>query len=183
MFLVSDGDWVCDHGPRRSPHLSASGELRTARDRVCDRSASRSAAGSGGAGSAAIRARRPEAGFQMRTKLARDARGEGRLWRHADFVKLWAGQTISVVGSQVTVLALPTIAILLLHATAAQVGLLAALERARLPRPSPVCGRVDRPRPAPPADDRRRRAARCGLAFDSHGRRDWDADAASSSTQ
>ena len=55
--------------------------------------------------------------------------GGGRLWRHADFVKLWVGQTISVVGSQVTTLALPTIAILLLHATAAQVGLLAALER------------------------------------------------------
>jgi MFS family permease len=59
--------------------------------------------------------------------------GGGRLWRHADFVKLWAGQTISVVGSQVTVLALPTIAILLLHATAGQVGLLAALERLAFP--------------------------------------------------
>src|SRR5438270_13759128 len=59
--------------------------------------------------------------------------GGGRLWRHADFVKLWAGQTISVVGSQVTVLALPTIAILTLHAPAAQVGLLASLERLACP--------------------------------------------------
>jgi len=59
--------------------------------------------------------------------------GGGRLWRHADFVKLWAGQTISVVGSQVTVLALPTIAILTLHATAAQVGLLASLQRLAFP--------------------------------------------------
>ncbi|HYS03039.1 MAG TPA: MFS transporter, partial [Candidatus Eisenbacteria bacterium] len=56
-----------------------------------------------------------------------------RLWRHGDFLKLWTGQTISVVGSQVTVLALPTIAILLLHATAAQVGLLASLERLAFP--------------------------------------------------
>lgn len=59
--------------------------------------------------------------------------GGSRLWRHSDFLKLWAGQTISVVGSQVTVLALPTIAILLLHATAAQVGLLASLERLAFP--------------------------------------------------
>src|SRR5437660_10960587 len=59
--------------------------------------------------------------------------GGGRLWRHADFVKLWAGQTISVVGSQVTVLALPTIAILMLHATAAQGGLLASLQRLAFP--------------------------------------------------
>jgi MFS family permease len=59
--------------------------------------------------------------------------GGSRLWRQADFLKLWAGQTISVVGSQVTVLVLPTIAILLLHATAAQVGLLASLQRLAFP--------------------------------------------------
>jgi MFS family permease len=59
--------------------------------------------------------------------------GGSRLWRHGEFLKLWTGQTISVVGSQVTVLALPTIAILLLHATAAQVGLLASLERLAFP--------------------------------------------------
>ena len=59
--------------------------------------------------------------------------GGNRLWRHSDFLKLWAGQTISVVGSQVTVLALPTIAILQLHATPAQVGLLAALQHIAFP--------------------------------------------------
>jgi MFS family permease len=59
--------------------------------------------------------------------------GGNRLWRHADFLKLWAGQTISVVGSQVTVIALPTIAILQLHATAAQVGLLAAMQQVAFP--------------------------------------------------
>lgn len=59
--------------------------------------------------------------------------GGSRLWRHPDFLKLWAGQTISVVGSQVTVLALPTIAILQLHASAAQVGLLASLQRLAFP--------------------------------------------------
>jgi MFS family permease len=59
--------------------------------------------------------------------------GGNRLWRHPDFLKLWAGQTISVVGSQVTVIALPTIAILQLHATAAQVGLLAAMQQVAFP--------------------------------------------------
>jgi MFS family permease len=59
--------------------------------------------------------------------------GGTRLWRHPDFLKLWGGQTISVVGSQVTVLALPTIAILQLHATPFQVGLLAALQRLAFP--------------------------------------------------
>jgi MFS family permease len=48
------------------------------------------------------------------------------LWRHADFNKLWLGQGISSVGSQVTLLALPLTAVLYLHASTAQVGLLSA---------------------------------------------------------
>src|SRR5260221_100944 len=59
--------------------------------------------------------------------------GGNRLWRQADFLKLWVGQTISVVGSEVTVIALPTIAILQLHATAAEVGLLAAAQQIAFP--------------------------------------------------
>src|SRR5487761_1069649 len=59
--------------------------------------------------------------------------GGSRLWRHADFLKLWTGQTISVVGSAVTNIALPTIAILQLHATAAEVGLLAATQQVAFP--------------------------------------------------
>src|SRR5487761_737716 len=59
--------------------------------------------------------------------------GGNRLWRHADFLKLWAGQTVSVIGSQVTVLALPTIAILQLHASAVEVGLLAAAQQIAFP--------------------------------------------------
>ncbi len=46
------------------------------------------------------------------------------LWRHRDFLLLWAGQAVSQVGSQVTVLALPLVAIVVLHATTFQVGLL-----------------------------------------------------------
>jgi MFS family permease len=52
----------------------------------------------------------------------------GKLWRDREFLKLWGGQGISELGSQVSQLALPTVAILLLHATPFQVGLLAAFE-------------------------------------------------------
>jgi MFS family permease len=50
------------------------------------------------------------------------------LWRHHDFLRLWAAQTISLVGSQVTLLALPLTAVILLHASALQVGLLTAVQ-------------------------------------------------------
>ena len=52
----------------------------------------------------------------------------GRLWRHPDFLKMWAGQTVSQFGSQVSLLALPTVVVLTLHGTALQVGLLSALQ-------------------------------------------------------
>ncbi len=52
----------------------------------------------------------------------------GRLWRHPDFVKLWTGQSLSEFGTAVTQLALPSVAILLLHVGAFQVGVLTALE-------------------------------------------------------
>lgn len=46
------------------------------------------------------------------------------LWRHPDFLKLWAGETVSLLGSEVTVLALPLLLTITLHATALQVALL-----------------------------------------------------------
>ncbi len=49
------------------------------------------------------------------------------LWKHADFLKLWAAQTVSVFGSQFTALAIPVLAALLLGATPAQMGLLTAV--------------------------------------------------------
>ena len=52
------------------------------------------------------------------------------LWRHPDFLKLWAGQTISVFGSQITALALPLTAVLTLQATPAQMGTLRATHSA-----------------------------------------------------
>src|SRR3954469_21481342 len=38
------------------------------------------------------------------------------LWRHADFMKLWAGQTVSELGSVVTRTAVPLVALLVLGA-------------------------------------------------------------------
>jgi predicted MFS family arabinose efflux permease len=48
------------------------------------------------------------------------------LWRHADFMKLWSGQTVSELGSVVTRTALPIVAVITLHANALQVGIVAA---------------------------------------------------------
>ena len=50
------------------------------------------------------------------------------LWRHANFLKLWTGQTFSLFGTSITELALPLTAILLLDATAPQMGVLRAAE-------------------------------------------------------
>jgi MFS family permease len=43
-----------------------------------------------------------------------------------DFLKLWAGETVSLVGSEVTILALPLTALLTLHASATEIGVLNA---------------------------------------------------------
>lgn len=54
----------------------------------------------------------------------------GGLWRHADFRRLWAGETVSQFGTMVSQLALPLVAILALHASTWQVGVLTACETA-----------------------------------------------------
>lgn len=48
------------------------------------------------------------------------------LWRSRDFLRLWAAQTLSRFGSQITFLALPLAAVLVLDATPMQVGILTA---------------------------------------------------------
>ncbi len=52
------------------------------------------------------------------------------LWRQRDFMKLWAGDTVSVFGSELVLFALPLIAVQLLHADAFEMGVLATLESA-----------------------------------------------------
>ncbi|MGH3104003.1 MAG: MFS transporter, partial [Gaiellaceae bacterium] len=48
------------------------------------------------------------------------------LRRQREFRRLWAGQTISLFGDQVTAVALPLAAVLVLDASAAEMGVLAA---------------------------------------------------------
>jgi MFS family permease len=55
------------------------------------------------------------------------------VWRRRDFALLWSGQTVSELGSAVTTIALPTLAILVFHAGAAAVGLMVASERLPFP--------------------------------------------------
>jgi MFS family permease len=50
------------------------------------------------------------------------------LWRHRDFLHLWGAETVSQLGSQVTQLALPIVAVTILAATPFQMGVLTALE-------------------------------------------------------
>ncbi len=49
------------------------------------------------------------------------------LWRHGDFLRLWAGQTVSQFGEQITLIALPLTAVLVLHANAFAMGVLGAM--------------------------------------------------------
>jgi MFS family permease len=62
---------------------------------------------------------------------AKTGTGAGRtertsLWHHRDFMLLWGGQTVSEVGSAVTLIALPLLAVISLDATTFEVGLLTA---------------------------------------------------------
>ena len=57
---------------------------------------------------------------------ARSGGANGRLRRNADFINLWIAESISQVGSQVSLVALPLLAILTLDAKPAQMGFLTA---------------------------------------------------------
>ncbi|GAB2647834.1 MFS transporter [Kribbella swartbergensis] len=52
------------------------------------------------------------------------------LWRNTDFLKFWFGESLSLLGSQVTTLALPLTAIYAFNATDSQVGVLRFLQLA-----------------------------------------------------
>jgi MFS family permease len=62
-------------------------------------------------------------------KSPADAEAEetGGLLANRDFVRLWAGQTVSLIGTQVTQFAMPLVAVLSLNATVLEVGILNAL--------------------------------------------------------
>ncbi len=58
------------------------------------------------------------------THRDRDATPASSLWRHADFLKLWTGQTVSELGSVVTRTAVPLVALLVLGAGPTEMALL-----------------------------------------------------------
>lgn len=62
---------------------------------------------------------------RLKTRIRRLFRG---LWLSRDFRMLWASLTITSFGAQITNLALPLTAALMLHATPMQMGILVALE-------------------------------------------------------
>src|ERR1700682_6486864 len=53
----------------------------------------------------------------------------GGLWARPDFVRLWAAQGVSLFGSEITVIALPLTAVLVLGVSPSQMGFLAAAEK------------------------------------------------------
>src|SRR5260370_4448550 len=61
-----------------------------------------------------VSSRRSSGGQPMR----KPGRPTGGLWDNADFLKLWTGQSISEVGSQVSALAIPIVAAVVLHTSA-----------------------------------------------------------------
>ena len=69
-----------------------------------------------------------EAGSTMLTLQRKFGRLFHGLWRNPEFMKLWTSLTITSFGAQITNLALPLTAAVLLHATPWQMGVLVALE-------------------------------------------------------
>ncbi|MFF5016514.1 MFS transporter [Streptomyces sp. NPDC001165] len=64
--------------------------------------------------------------------MSEDAKSAGKkptsLFRQRNFALLWTGQSASLFGSQITYVAMPLTAVLLLHATPMEAGVLVALE-------------------------------------------------------
>src|SRR6478672_3827136 len=63
----------------------------------------------------------------QRSPPMRSLRPRGGLWGHADFLRLWTGQSISEFGSQVSALAIPWLAAVELHASPFEFALLGVL--------------------------------------------------------
>ncbi|HKV30973.1 MAG TPA: MFS transporter [Candidatus Dormibacteraeota bacterium] len=79
----------------------------------------------------------------MKAERRAEPEAEPRRWgalRHRDFRLFWAARAVSVAGDRISLLALPTIAILLLGASSAQVGLLNAIGTLAWPALALVAG-------------------------------------------
>jgi MFS family permease len=58
---------------------------------------------------------------------ARGSSGSSSIWRERQFVRFWVGESISMIGSSVNGFALPLVAVITLHATPGQMGVLRAV--------------------------------------------------------
>jgi hypothetical protein len=97
------------------------------------------------------------------------------LWRHRDFGYFWGGQTVSIVGSAISFVALPLVAVSLLHVNPFGMSVLAAVERLPPLLVGPFVGplvdrRARRPVAGPRSGLRRAAASRCCGATASCGR-------------
>jgi MFS family permease len=59
---------------------------------------------------------------------AADQGPAARLLRNRNFLSLWAGQSVSLIGSSVSFIGLPLVAVLILHVSPFQLGLISAVE-------------------------------------------------------
>lgn len=64
----------------------------------------------------------------------------GNLWGHPDFLRLWFGQSVSNLGDRISLLALPTIALVGLHQGALAIGVIGSLRFLPFLVLSPVAG-------------------------------------------
>ena len=69
-----------------------------------------------------------ETAAEVATRPVPAAGGRRTLWRHADYMKLWTAATISLMGSQVSQIAIPFIAAVVLNATPLEVALLGIVD-------------------------------------------------------
>lgn len=71
-----------------------------------------------------------ETAAEVATRPVSAAGARRTLWRHADYMKLWSAATISLMGSQVSQLAIPIIAAVVLYSSPLEVALLGTVEMA-----------------------------------------------------
>jgi MFS family permease len=69
----------------------------------------------------------PASGTVARGDDAKKAAARSGAFANRDFVRLWAGESVSLIGTQVTQFTMPLVAVLTLNATVIQVGVLNAL--------------------------------------------------------
>jgi MFS family permease len=70
----------------------------------------------------------PLAALEVEAAAAAPGTPRRSLWRHPDYMKLWTASTVSLMGSQISLIAIPFIATVVLNASPFQIALLASTE-------------------------------------------------------